>query len=148
MTVEKYRPNKLDDALARVAEECSEVIKIVCKAQRFGLNDHHPKKQKRNVDLLLEELNDVQEAANDLFRILNDMNPSGPEGGFRAALAPRPDIFEARGETIGWCPYEGAGWFQDPILAYRALWDEINGPDSWIKNPWVWVLNFNRLPNV
>ena len=38
MTVEKYRPTKLDDALARIAEECSEVIKILCKAHRTQQN--------------------------------------------------------------------------------------------------------------
>ena len=38
VTVEKYRPTKLDDALARIAEECSEVIKIVCKAHRTQQN--------------------------------------------------------------------------------------------------------------
>ncbi len=79
MTVEKYRPTKLDDALSRIAEECSEVIKIVCKDQRFGLNDTHLIKQKRNVELLREELADVETAAVDFFRILQECQPPTTE---------------------------------------------------------------------
>ncbi len=75
MTHEQYRPKKLDDALARIAEECSEVIKIVCKAQRFGLNDYHPQKMKRNIELLLEELEDVKTAETDFLTILKDSQP-------------------------------------------------------------------------
>lgn len=32
-----------------------------------------------------------------------------------------------------------------PIDSYRTLWEEINGPDSWDANPWVWVVKFERL---
>lgn len=71
MTDDRYRPRKLDDALARIAEECSEVIKIVCKAQRFGLNDHHPKKGRRNIELLAEEIEDVKTAYADFISILS-----------------------------------------------------------------------------
>lgn len=72
----EFRPTKLDDALSRISEECSEVIKIVCKAQRFGLNDTHPAKGKRNIELLSEEMGDVENAYRDSLRILRECQPT------------------------------------------------------------------------
>lgn len=39
----------------------------------------------------------------------------------------------------------GGSWDTAPSLQYRDLWEQINGPDSWDLNPWVWVIQFKRV---
>jgi hypothetical protein len=31
------------------------------------------------------------------------------------------------------------------IESFRTLWQSINGPESWDANPWVWVVEFERI---
>jgi hypothetical protein len=40
---------------------------------------------------------------------------------------------------------EGRGFHGSrAVRAYENLWRSINGPDSWGRNPWVWVLDFKK----
>ncbi|KWV87160.1 hypothetical protein [Pseudomonas fluorescens] len=38
----------------------------------------------------------------------------------------------------------GPGSWTDPFDAWRELWVEINGAESWNANTWVWVVEFRR----
>jgi NTP pyrophosphatase (non-canonical NTP hydrolase) len=62
--VAKAHFNKLTpaeaEALALLAEECAEVIQVVTKIQRHGLQSHHPSDQfTTNRDLLHKEVGDL-----------------------------------------------------------------------------------------
>lgn len=37
------------------------------------------------------------------------------------------------------------GWTRNPRQAFCDLWTATNGPDSWLLNPWVWVIEFERV---
>lgn len=42
-----------------------------------------------------------------------------------------------------WWDYQREQWIcVDPIDSYKSLICKINGPDTWVKNPWVWVVKF------
>lgn len=62
------------------------------------------------------------------------------------------DISEADAKAEGVVPFpldlEGDCWTDGTHrAAYNWLWNEINGwnPNSWVANPWVWVVEFKRV---
>ena len=93
MTNEKFRPQKIDEALARLGEEAVEMAieamefsKLIYKAQRFGLNDTNPSTNIKNIDDIMarweklsNECQDYAGAMVDFLNILNDCLPG--EGG-------------------------------------------------------------------
>ncbi|NLL97561.1 MAG: hypothetical protein GX227_10685 [Clostridiaceae bacterium] len=60
MSDPKYE--NVGDITTRVMEECAEVIQIVCKVQRFGWNNYHPKDKDKtpNWKLVLKEIDDLE----------------------------------------------------------------------------------------
>ena len=53
----------------------------------------------------------------------------------------------SRGDAMAeGCPFPNMAQGPDPRDWYAELWGAINGPDSWAENPWVWVVEFRRLP--
>lgn len=54
------------------------------------------------------------------------------------------DISEADAIAEG-CQCAGVPGSLTNRKAYAKLWESINGKGSWDSNPWVWVLEFNRI---
>lgn len=63
---QRYMPKTPAERLAHLTEECGQVLTIIGKAGRFGMDSHHPADMRnhpaRNGDMLLYELNDLMHA--------------------------------------------------------------------------------------
>ncbi len=113
-----YRANWREDALARGMDN----VPVDDSAIRWRPSIHMPRWASRLTlaitDVRVERLQDISVA--DAVTEGCDpvhMQPGGPTGD------------------------PGEGWL-DYREGYRALWNAINGPDSWDANPWVWALTF------
>lgn len=52
---------------------------------------------------------------------------------------------DASDPSAWWESAPGKNQGRSPEAAYKALWESINGPDSWAANQWVWAITFKRL---
>lgn len=70
------------------------------------------------------------------FERLQDINEADAfhEGAERPECGP----FELHGVPV----HPMTGSYQE---GFKKLWQSINGPDSWAANPWVWVIEFQRI---
>lgn len=52
----------------------------------------------------------------------------------------------SRGDAMAeGCPFPNMQDGEDPRQWYADLWESINGTGSWNANPWVWVIEFQRV---
>lgn len=73
MSHPKYK--HIGDPAIRLIEECSELIKAVCKGERFGWWNYHPERSANNFDDLMAEMEDVKETYQDLLTKILANNP-------------------------------------------------------------------------
>lgn len=68
-------------------------------------------------------------------------------------IEPREDLFDDEIEEWrqSWCNYiniehcdKNKLWFYDPRKSFESLWVSINDRESWVQNPWVWIVEFTR----
>lgn len=59
-------------------------------------------------------------------------------------VEPLHDISEADARAEGVAELGPRGKLQDHRGAFVALWESINGAESWAANPWVWRIEFRR----
>jgi len=58
-----------------------------------------------------------------------------------------PDEMEIIGGTYKWydSTLKRTRGGVDPKTSFMSLWRDINGPESWDANPWVWVIEFKQI---
>ncbi len=62
--------NNVGTPQIKVIEECSELIKIICKGDRFGLDNYYPDRTSTNREEILNEIEDVMDACLELKKCI------------------------------------------------------------------------------
>jgi hypothetical protein len=59
-------------------------------------------------------------------------------------IEPVPGLLKSKANS--WKNYDPSSLssLDNPIESYRSLWEYIHGPYSWDRNPWVWVIKFQK----
>jgi hypothetical protein len=85
-------------------------------------------------DIRVERLQEISEA---------DAIGEGVEWWHEERLKSRPKHYRV------YCDYDNpkdpAQYTSSAVDSFSTLWQSINGPESWNQNPWVWVIEFNRI---
>lgn len=94
------------------------------------------------IDLLIknvrvERLQDISEAD----AIAEGLKAISKDGALYQYGIPDKDGLPGN-DDIGW---NWQDWEQDPRDGFKTLFQSINGVESWDKNPWVWVIEFERI---
>ncbi|MFS2103612.1 hypothetical protein [Ralstonia sp. Ralssp135] len=71
------------------------------------------------------------------------LNDCSSEDAIAEGISPYKHGWERRHPDPNDTSHSGAT--ADPQLAYKGLWESINGTGSWDANPWVWVVEFRRV---
>lgn len=66
----------IGDIETRVIEECAEVIKALCKVQRFGWFSYHPVTNISNLSEVIFEIQDLEKVLKELKIYIDDLQPS------------------------------------------------------------------------
>lgn len=73
-----YLPTDLEGKMARLTEECGEVLQIIGKIGRFGIENHHPiDPATPNHRLLIREIRDLVDAATNVYAEIADTYGDG-----------------------------------------------------------------------
>jgi len=91
----------------RTIEECSELIHVLCKAERFGWTNYHPEDEYQvpNYQLAINEINDLDRRLLELKIKLMEFGPSTPISQPQENLADSSQAVQQTHEAISLLEY-------------------------------------------
>jgi hypothetical protein len=126
---ESYCPNYFDDHTPGYKADWNPPVSEYCNEPKWKPSIHMPKSAARIWlrihNIRVERLQDITEA---------DALKEGIE-----------IVLNAQGQTR-YKDYASVitNWVK-PTSSFQSLWASFNGVDSWDENPWIWVIEFERI---